>query len=210
MTIDKKWINKLCDLMIKEKLNIIWNCYAHPNTVTNEMLKKMKKAGCFCIWYGIEAGDNSLLKIINKGTTVESVRKAVKLTKKNGIEVRGLFMLGLPGETPYLARKTINFAKKLDVDYAQFSITTPHIGTKLYEEAPKYGNLQKNFSRFTQHEAVFVPFGYKNKKQVERMAKIAYKEFYYRPSYFIKNLLKIRGVEDIKRYLKAFKIAIGF
>lgn len=209
LTINKEWLTKLCSLIVNEKLNIIWNCYAHPNTIDDELLKKMKKAGCFCIWYGVEAGDDSLLKIINKGTTVESIRKAVRLTKRNGIEVRGLFMIGLPGETPELAQKTIDFAKELDVDYAQFSITTPHIGTKLYDEAPKYGTLKKDFSKYTQHEAVFVPFGYKNKEEVEKMAKKAYKEFYHRPSYIFKQFLKIRSFEDIKRYLKAAEIAIG-
>lgn len=209
LTINKEWIYRLCDLMVQENLNIIWNCYAHPNTVDDEMLNKMKKAGCFCIWYGIEAGDDSLLKIINKGTTIESVRKAVNLAKNRGIEVRGLFMIGLPGETPELAQKTINFAKELDVDYAQFSITTPHIGTKLYDQAQNYGTLQKDFSRYTQHEAVFVPFGYKNKEEVELMAKKAYGEFYHRPSYIVKQALKIRTIDDIKRYWTAFKIARG-
>jgi radical SAM superfamily enzyme YgiQ (UPF0313 family) len=209
LTINKKWLMALCDLMIKEKLNIIWNCYAHPNAVDDEMLRKMKEAGCFCVWYGIEAGDDSLLKVVNKGTTVESVRKAVKLTKRNKIEIRGLFMIGLPKETPKLAQKTIDFAKELDVDYAQFSITTPHIGTKLYEDASKYGTLKKDFSRYTQHEAVFVPLGYKNKEEVEEMAKKAYKAFYHRPTYICKQFLKIRSIDDIKRYLRAFSIAVG-
>jgi len=208
LTIDKEWIKKLCNLMIKEKLGIIWNCYAHANTVDDEMLKNMKKAGCFCIWYGIEAGDEELLKIINKGTTIEGIKRAVRLTKNNRIEVRGLFMIGLPGETPKLAQKTIDLAKELGVDYAQFSITTPHIGTKLYETALNYGKLEKDFSKYTQHEAVFVPFGYKNKKEVEDMAKKAYKDFYHRPSYIMKSILKIRSLNDIKRYLKAFRIAI--
>ena len=210
LTINKAWLIKLCNLMLENKLNIIWNCYAHANTVNDELLKKMKEAGCFCIWYGIESGDDMLLKVINKGTTVEGIKKAVKLTKKNGIEVRGLFMVGLPKETPELAQKTINFAKELDLDYAQFSITTPHIGTSLYEMAEQYGTLEKNYDKYTQHEAVFVPFGYKSKEQIEEIAKRAFKEFYHRPSYVFKQLVKIRNSEDLKRYYKAFKIAVGF
>jgi radical SAM superfamily enzyme YgiQ (UPF0313 family) len=180
LTLNEPWISKLCDLMVQNRLDIIWNCYAHPNTVNGRMLKKMKEAGCFCIWYGIEAGDDSLLKVINKGTTIEGIKKAVKLTKENGIEVRGLFMIGLPNETPKLAQKTVDFAKALDVDYAQFSVTTPHIGTKLYEDAQNYGTLRKDFSRYTQHEAMFVPFGYNSKEEVEMTAKNAYKQFYLR------------------------------
>jgi len=202
LTINKPWLMKLCNLMLEEKLNIVWNCYAHANTADDELLKKMKEAGCFCIWYGIEAGDDMLLKVINKSTTIERIRKAVKLTKKNGIEVRGLFMIGLPKETPELAQKTIDFAKELDLDYAQFSITTPHIGTTLYDMALQYGTLEKNYDKYTQHEAVFVPFGYKNKEQVEAMTKSAYQQFYRRPSYILKQFVKIRNSEDIRRYYK--------
>ena len=118
-------------------------------------------------------------------------------------------MIGLPGETPKLAQKTIDFAKKLDVDYAQFSITTPHIGTKLFDDANKYGKLKMDFDKFTQHSALFVPYGYKNSKQIEKIAKSAIFQFYFRPTYIFKQLLKIRDVDDIKRYIKAFKIALA-
>jgi len=210
LTINKKWLTELCDLIIKDKLDVVWNCYGHINTIDEEMLKKMKSAGCFCIWYGIEAGDEKLLKLINKGTNLKKIKEIVTLTKKNGIEVRGLFMIGLPGETPELAQKTINFAKELDVDYAQFSITTPHIGTQLYEDAKKYGKLKVDFNKFTQHSAIFVTNGYKNAHEVEKMAKRAFREFYFRPKYLIKQILKIRSLEDVERYYRAFKIALAF
>jgi radical SAM superfamily enzyme YgiQ (UPF0313 family) len=210
LTINHKWLNKLCNMIISKKLNIIWNCYAHANTVNRQILKKMKEAGCFCIWYGIEAGDEQLLKIINKGTTLETIRKAVQFTHEAGIEVRGLFMLGLPGETPKLAQKTIDFAIELDCDYAQFSITTPHIGTKLFEDAKKYGVLNMNISRFTQHEVVFLPNGYKNEKELKKMVKSAMMQFYLRPTFFIKHLKNIRNLEDFKRYYIALKLLLAF
>jgi len=210
LTLKKDWLITLCDLIIKEKLDIIWNCYGHINTIDNEMLKKMKQAGCFCIWYGIEAGDEQLLKNINKHIKLDKIREVVKDTRKNGIEVRGLFMLGLPGETPELAQKTINFAKELNVDYAQFSITTPHIGTQLYADAKKYGTLDEDLDKFTQLSAVFVPYGYKNAEEIEAMSRRAYMQFYYRPTYILKQFLKIRGIEDIKKYYKALKLAIAF
>lgn len=206
LTINHEWLTKICDSIINEKLDIVWNCYAHVNTINEQILKKMKEAGCFCIWYGIEAGDEELLKIINKKTTLESIRKAIKLTQQQGIEVRGLFMLGLPGETPELAQKTIDFAKELDCDYAQFSITTPHVGTQLFEDAKKYGSLNVDFSKFTQHEAVFVPYGYKDKEEIKKMQKKAMRQFYLRPKFILKHLFRIKSIEDIIRYYKAFKI----
>lgn len=210
LTVNKSWLLDLCNRIRESKLDIVWNCYAHINTIDDDMLKAMKTAGCFCIWYGIEAGDETLLKNINKMTKLDNIRRVVKLTKANGIEVRGLFMVGLPGETPELAQKTINFAKELDCDYAQFAVTTPHIGTQLYEDAKRFGTLTVDFSKFTQQSAVFVPHGYKDAKQVEAMCKKAYRDFYMRPSYMVKCLTKIRSVDDVKRYYSAFKIALAF
>ncbi|MBN1502048.1 radical SAM protein [Candidatus Woesearchaeota archaeon] len=210
LTINKKWMTNLCNLIINEKLDIIWNCYSHINTVDDSLLRKMKEAGCFCIWYGIESGNEDLLKIINKGTTLDSIRRTVRLTQKNGIEIRGLFMLALPGETPEHAKRTINFAKELDLDYAQFTATTPHIGTKLFEDAKRYGTLKVRYDEFTQQSAVFVPFGYKNSKEVEKMIKRANREFYFRPKYIFKHLRKIRSMEDMKRYLTGLRLAFAF
>ena len=76
----------------------------------------MKAAGCWNIFYGIEAGDQQLLDNIEKGITLDMSRKAVRATKAAGIEVRGSFMIALPGETPELGRKTIRFAIELDAD----------------------------------------------------------------------------------------------
>jgi radical SAM superfamily enzyme YgiQ (UPF0313 family) len=148
LTVNKKWLHELCDLIISNHLDITWSCYARVNTVDLDLLKKMKKAGCWNIFYGIESGNQELLDRIKKGITLDQIRNAVKLTKKAGIEVRGSFMIALPGETPEMAHKTIDFAIELDPDYAQFSITTPYPGTELFEQAKQYGELSGDFSKF--------------------------------------------------------------
>lgn len=210
LTINKEWMNELLELMINEKLNIVWSCYSRVNTVNLELLKKMKKAGCWNIFYGIETGDQELLNNIKKGTTIEQIRDAVKFTKKARIEVRGSFMIALPGETPELAKKTIDFAKSLDLDYAQFCITTPFPGTELWEKAEQYGTLDKNYDKYQIWSPVFVPFGYKNAKQIEEMEAYAMKEFYMRPKYIFKKILSIRSPKDILRYLQGLKLVLGF
>ena len=210
LTTNKEWLHKLCTLIISNKINIAWSCYSRVDRVDRELLQHMKDAGCWNIFFGFESGSQQLLDNIDKGITLEQTEKANKLCKEAGIEVRASFMLALPGETPELAEETIEFAKKLNPDYAQFCITTPYPGTKLYDEAEKYGTLTKNFSEYHGWSAVFVPFGYKNREEIEKLEKRATREFYLRPRYLLSRLGKVKNWEDLKRYLKGVRFLFGF
>jgi len=210
ITVNKEWLDRFCSLIIQNKLDIVWSCYARVDSVNLEMLKKMRQAGCWNIFYGIEAGDQQLLNNINKGITLEQSKNAVAWAKEACIEVRGSFMLCLPGETPELAKKTIAFAEELNPDYAQFSLTTPYPGTKLYEEAEKYGRLTTDFKEYHGWSAVFIPYGYKSKEEALKIYKEAFRSFYMRPKYVLGRIIKINSISDIKRYLNGFKFLFGF
>lgn len=210
LTVNKNWMREVCELILKEKLDITWTCYAAVRTLDRELLALMKKAGCWNIFCGFESGDQKLLDLLNKGITLDQIRTVNRWCKELDIEVRGSFMVALPGETPELFRKTINFAKELNPDYVLFCITTPYPKTKLFEEAHKYGSLDLNFSKYSCWEPVFVPFGYKNKQQIVAMEKKAVREFYLRPAYIIRKIRKIRSLSDFIKYLKGFRIVLGF
>ena len=217
MSYHKKWMNEFCNLLIEAKLDIIWSCYAAVNTVNQEILYLMKKAGCWNIFYGYETGVPELaenIKTNRKNKSMEYMMKVARWTKNAGIEVRGSFMIALPGENPELAEQTIQDAIKLDPEYAQFSITTPYPGTALYDEIKKgkWGKLTtEDFSEFQGWNVVFLPEGYKNKEEVMKMNRKAFRTFYLRPRYIIKAILNIRSLEDIKRYFIGFKALVkGF
>ena len=154
------------------------------------------------------------IKTNRKNKSMEYMMKVARLTKNAGIEVRGSFMIALPGENPELAEQTIHDAIKLDPEYAQFSITTPYPGTALYDEIKKgkWGKLTtEDFSEFQGWNVVFLPEGYKNKEEVMKMNRKAFRTFYLRPRYIIKAILNIRSLEDIKRYFIGFKALVkGF
>ncbi len=99
---------------------------------------------------------------------------------------------------------------KLNPEYAQFCITTPYPGTKLYDEAEKWGRLSLDYSKFNIWEPVFIPYGYKDKDQIDKLEKKATFGFYFRPIIVINLLKKLKSWEDIKRYYKGFKMALGF
>jgi radical SAM superfamily enzyme YgiQ (UPF0313 family) len=177
----------------------------------------MKKAGCWNIFYGYETGVPKLaenIKTNRKNKSMEYMMKVARWTKNAGIEVRGSFMIALPGENPELAEQTIQDAIKLDPEYAQFSIATPYPGTALYDDIKKgkWGKLTtEDFSEFQGWNVVFLPKGYKNKEEVMKINRKAFKAFYLRPRYIIKAILNIRSFEDIKRYFKGFKALVkGF
>jgi anaerobic magnesium-protoporphyrin IX monomethyl ester cyclase len=210
MTAQHKWMGDFCRLILQKGLDITWTCYSRVDTVTKELLKKMKDAGCWNIFFGYEAGDQQLLNNINKGISLEQIRRCNRWCKEVGIEIRASFMLGLPGETPKLAQKTIDFAKELDPDYPQFCITTPYPGTELYRNAEKWGKLDKDFKRYNIWEPVFIPYGYENSEQLVQMERQAIRQFYFRPKYILSRLVKTTSLQDIKRNLLGLRFMLGF
>lgn len=203
---DRLWIKEFCKIIKENKIKMSWSCAARADTVSAEMLKEIKEAGCWTVFYGFESGVDRLLEIIKKGITVKEIEQAVKWTHEAGLETRGSFMLGLPGETPEDGLKTIDFAVKLDLDYAQFTATFPDPGTELFEIAKKYGKIGEYRGM---NKATFVPEGYSGADEVEKILSLAYKKFYFRPGYVIKRLKSIRNISDILRYIEGFVFLKG-
>ena len=210
-TINKKWINEFCDKLIGEGIHkkICWSCNSRVDLVDLDLLKKMKKAGCWQIHFGIESGSQRLLDLIKKGITLEQSRNAVKLCKKTGIKTRAYFMLGLPTETREESIRTIEFAKEIDPDYVKFSLTTPYPGTELFDIVKKEGNLKstswdiyKTMGGFGGSERPYVPKG-RTSKELNELQKRAHKEFFFRPKVILRFIFNISSFAEVKLYLKS-------
>ncbi len=206
---NRTWINKFCDLLEKEDLGIIWSCHARVDMVSKEILERIAKAGCWQILYGIESESMELLGKIGKGITKEQAINAVRWTKESKIEARISCIIGLPDETPVMTDRTIEFAYSLDADLTQFSLATPYPGTRMYERYRHSKRLDKDLTYYSEIKAVYLPKGYDNKKQLEDKFKMAYRRYYFRPSYILKNLVKIRELDDIKRFYYGIRVALG-
>ncbi len=198
------WVEDFCDEILARKIDIVWSCYGKVNFVKPERMKKMRLAGCWNIFFGLESGNQELLNLIKKGQTLDMMRNAVKWSHEAGIEVRGSFILGLPGETPEMGKKTVDFALTLDLDYGQFNLTTPFTGTEMYEvcKSGKYGlfNGEEDFEKYTTASVVFLPKDYVNEKQLLDLRDEAYRRFYLRPKYLWLKLKSINSSEDFIRY----------
>ena len=204
----KKWMKEFLDLLMKADLDICWSCFAAVNTVDKEILKLMSKAGCWNIFYGYETGVEVLAKNMlthRKNRDFEKMKQVAQWTKNAGIEVIGSFVIGLPGETPELARQTVQNAIELDPDYAQFAIACPYPGTQLAKEIKqgKWGKFVSNeLEEYTTESVTWLPSGYSGVKELEDMQRYAFRKFYLRPSYIFKRILKLRSLEDLKRHIK--------
>ncbi len=133
-TIDVRRLEAILDHFIAQNLGVRWRCLARVDRVTPALLKKMYRAGCRQIHYGIESGNPEILKATAKHINLDQVRQAVKWTEEAGIRSKGYFILGLPGDTEETIEQTIEFAASLDLTEAMFSIATPFPGTRLWEE----------------------------------------------------------------------------
>ncbi len=204
--LNREWVKEFCETIKRENIDITWNCTAKANMVDPEILETIADAGCYSIFYGFESGNQDLLDIIQKGITIQQIKDAAKWTHNAGMDIRGSFILGLPGETPEKANKTIDLAVELDLAYAQFNLAFPFKGTKMYDFALDMGTVIE-YRGLT--KATYVPHGYRSRDELEAVMRKAYFKFYFRPAYFIKHLKRVKTFDDFKRYLDGLKFIIG-
>ncbi len=133
-TVNRDQVVELCKMIIEENIGIKWTCNSRVDFVDEEMLALMGKAGCRLISWGIESGNEQILKHARKGAYPDKAERALRWAKKAGIMNWGYFIIGLPGETEETIRETIDFAKKLPLDIALFHVAAPYPGTPFFFE----------------------------------------------------------------------------
>ena len=216
LTVNKHFINSLCDRIIDSGLSkkITWTCESRIDTINEDMLKKMKEAGCWEISYGVETGSQRLLDLIHKDISLEQIEKIFAITKRIGIDIRAFYMLGIPTETREESLKTIAFAKKLDARWSQFTVFTPFPGTELYDMVVKEGALKsqdwadyKTHGGWTKGGLAYVPKG-RSIEEMKKLQKQAYRAVYLRPRVFIRFLRDINSIKKIKEYSVGFWVLL--
>lgn len=138
-TVSRDQVMQLCQLMIDKNLNIRWTSNSRVDYVDEELLTLMGKAGCWLISWGIESGNEQILRHARKGAYPEKAARSLQWAKNAGIKNWGYFIIGLPGETEATIRQTIDFAKKLPLDIALFHVAAPYPGTPFFFEVVKNG-----------------------------------------------------------------------
>ncbi len=203
---------EICRLIIKRKIKFVWNAQAglRVDRIDEELLRLMKEAGCYATSLGIESGNQDILKIINKGITLDQVRSAVALVKKVGLQTTGFFILGLDGETEATMQDTINFAKELKLDFPKTGILVPLPGTPVFQKWDAEGRIKsRDWSHYVFHPEHNLVYEHPNLKFETILAYYNkfYKELYFSPGFVwqhFKNSVKTGKVfSDGYYFLKA-------
>ena len=166
---DKKYLIYLCRKMINSDFNFSWMCYSRVDCADEELLKWMKKAGCYLIKFGIESGNQKILDNLKKDISLEDAKKIILLCRKLGIETVAHFIIGNPGDTKETINDTIEFAITLDPDYASFDKIIVYPGTELHRTkfTPLSSNLLKHY-----HTIAFKTFYMRIGKIFQQLSKV--------------------------------------
>jgi radical SAM superfamily enzyme YgiQ (UPF0313 family) len=188
-------------------LDLTWSCTSRVTT-DYETLKAMKEAGCRLLIVGYESGDQQILKNIKKGATIERARQFTKDCHKLGLVVHGDFILGLPGESRETIRRTIDFAKELDVETIQVSVAHAYPGTELYDFAKSNGFIVNEGSQMVDeggHQLAMIEYPGLPRDYVMEMVHRFYDEYYFRPKAVFRIVKKavFNNVERKRLYKEA-------
>lgn len=199
----------ICEEIIKRGLKFPW----HPlngmrvDRLDRELLSLMKRSGCYKASFGIESGNEEVLKNINKGISLGQAERAVRWAKGVGLETFGYFMLGLPGETERTMQDTINFAKKLKLDIAKFNITIPLPGTEIFNIWEKQGHIKtKDWSKYNFYSPYNIIYDHPTLSHdiLKRYYRKAYLSFYFSLSFLVRRLMGGIKRKTVLRDIKLF------
>jgi anaerobic magnesium-protoporphyrin IX monomethyl ester cyclase len=158
-TVNHRHAEAVCEEMLRRDLKMKWSAFARVDRMNQDLARLMNRSGCEWVLFGVESGDEGILKTVKKGITLEQVRRAVQIAAEAGINVFNSFIFGLPGESRDTALKSMAFGGELQEKYGAkygFHILAPLPGTELYERAKDYGIriLTRNWARYNANEAI--------------------------------------------------------
>ncbi|MFC1462521.1 B12-binding domain-containing radical SAM protein [Verrucomicrobiota bacterium] len=213
-TVKRDRVMAICDEITARKLDVGFDVRARVDTVDDEMLGALKRAGCQGVHYGIEAGTEKILKVLNKGISIERAQEVFKLTRKHGIPVLAYFMIGAPTETEEDILATFDVMARLDPDYVHLTVLIPFPGTQIYGRALDGGLYGGDVWReFAAHpdESFELPHWSEtfSREQLDSLAVRGYRQFYLRPTYVMRQIGKLRTLAEFKKKLKAGLHVLG-
>ncbi len=208
-TVDRLRVRDICSLLIKRDLRIPWYAATRAD-LDYETMRVMKEAGCRLLIAGFESGSQDILDNIHKGIKLEDMIRFSIDAKRAGIMVHGCFMIGNPGENSKSLSETLEFAKRLNCDTAQFFPLILYPGTEAYMWAKENGYLKsENFSDWLTedglHNTVLATESLSAKDLVD-FCDYARRRFYMRPGYLLRKSFKcLTSTDELVRTYKAFK-----
>ncbi len=207
-TANRPRIVELCDKLSRFPLGINFNCAVRVGFIDDDLLQMLKDAGCLMVSLGIESADPQMLARHKSGVSLDAVRDTVRRIQNVGLRAKGLFMMGLPGETEESIRLTSDFIISLGLDDMNMAKFTPFPGAPLWKSIREEGAFDENWRLMNCLNFVFVPRGIKSKERLDQLYNEHVKRFYSDPGWrkrFRKRLWQHRkSLMYLLRHLPSF------
>jgi len=198
----RDWVIELCKEILSRRLAISWACNSRVDTLDPEMLAWMKRAGCWIIAFGVESGDDEMLKLMKKRTDSAKAREAVEMTRRAGILSSVYMLMGLPWETEATIRKNIEFFRELNADFVEVFYVYPFPGTELYKIGVENGLLRPGEIPREAYGEPAMPSLHLSKAELARWRRKALRKLLLRPTYVARTLLRCRSPVEAFNYLR--------
>ncbi len=206
--LSKKRLIAFCDEIIKRKIKILWSCNYEANISDYELMRKMKKAGCWQIMIGGESGSDKILQAIRKGFTANKLLEVGETAVKAGLITRVSFILGLPQDSMETINETIEFVKKSSFHFPYFQLYVPLPGTKMYETLGAHGTIINNNPKHRSASRVnYVPNGLSENILMEFFKK-SHKAAYFRWKMLKLHIKQLCAPINWKSYLYGLRLLI--
>ena len=192
-----EYLEKLCAEIIKRKMKFHWICHARVDEMNERLIKRCKQAGCVLLRFGIESGSEKVLKNLRKTKKISKWKQkalsVVKIAKKEGIFVAGLFIVGSPEETWVDLNQSILFAKELNCEIIQVAFFTPFPGSVAYSRYLKKTTIKALEDSLYHYRANSVNISAMSDHDLKRAQIYFYKKYLLRFWFLIQHFIKCAG-----------------
>jgi anaerobic magnesium-protoporphyrin IX monomethyl ester cyclase len=187
-TLRRKRVLEICEEIKKRDLNVLWGCTARVDTLSEDVIRQMREAGCIAMFMGVESADQQVLDEVNKNTSIAKIRSAFELSKKEKMRTIASVVLGMPGDTRESIKRTVKFVKELNPSYAVFSLATPYPGTRFYQQTLEKNLIKvKDWSKYTLISPILETMEC-SLEELKKMQNTAFRKFYLRPGYIFRQM----------------------
>lgn len=184
-TLNRNWVLEFCKKMVDKKFNLEWSCLSRPETITEDMMEAMSKAGCNRIMIGIESGSDKILQAYKRFYKIDDkIKKVFADLRKHGIESFTWFIIGAPYETEEDVRKSIEAAKFLNPDWVALNMMRAYPGTEDFDKLMAKGEVDFQLTPYRSEFKTQIM----SEQKVKDMLFEFYRAFYFRPSWLIRKL----------------------
>lgn len=184
-TANKKHVHALCDLLISQPLGMDFNCAIRTGHTSDEMLRLLRRAGALMVSLGIESADETMMERHKAGVTLDAVRETVEQIHAAGLRAKGLFIFGMPGETPETLKATSDFILSLDLDEMNMTKFSPLYGAPIWSECASghEGELDEDWRLMNCLNFVFRPKGFDAREDMDALYNWHVRRFYSSKGY---------------------------